>query len=167
MTKTHIQKNRSDHYSTPVEAYQMIQNYIPQNIRIYDPFYCDGSCAEHLRTAFPTCEIIHQDKDAFSWMPEFDMIITNPPYSLKKKCLEWMMSLDKPFCCFLPGTYLMTKEFSRLPGFENFQFVFTNQPINCVPRKDVDVSTQSNTYYTIIWYCYKMNLPKQIQWSSK
>ena len=34
----------------------------------------------------------------------FDMIITNPPYSLKdefiKKCYEW----NKPFCLLLPIT---------------------------------------------------------------
>lgn len=166
MAKKHVQKNRSDHYSTPLDAYKMIQKYIPPNIRIYDPFYCDGSCETNLKEVFPTCKIIHEDKDAFSWMPEFDLIISNPPYSDKKRCLEWLISLDKPFCCFLPGTYMMTKEFSKLPRFENFQFVFTNKRIICVPRNDVNISKKSTPFYSLIWYCYKMKLPYQIQWEN-
>lgn len=161
---THIQKNRSDHYSTPLEAYILLHQYTPNNIIIYDPFYCDGSCAPHLQKAFPTCKIIHENKDAFQWFPVFDRIITNPPYSQKKKCLEWLISLDKPFCCLLPGTYLMTKEFSTINGFENFQYIYTNRRLTCVPRSDVNISKESNSYYSLVWYCYKMNLPKQIQW---
>jgi len=37
---------------------------------------------------------------------EFDMIVTNPPYSLKTKFLEKCYSYDKPFALLLPLTTL-------------------------------------------------------------
>ena len=54
-------------------------------IRIYDPYYCNGSVKEHLKTrGFPS--VYNRNEDFYQmWAenkcPPFDVIVTNPPYS--------------------------------------------------------------------------------------
>lgn len=50
---------------------------------------------------------IDEGKDFFSYEPDkYDMIITNPPYSIKDKIIERCYQLGKPFALLLPLTAL-------------------------------------------------------------
>lgn len=161
MNKLNVYISRDDNYSTSKDAYELLKAYIPRDITIYDPFYCDGKCKTYMEQVFPTCTIINEDKDAFTWFPECDMIITNPPFSMKDKVLKWLIEKNKPFCCILPVTYFVTKKFCDLPGYQDFQFIATNTRIKYELKDSVK---KPSPYYGSMWYCYGMKLPKNIQW---
>ena len=112
-----------DDYATSRSAYEVIKPFIPNDITIYDPFYFNGKCKQYMEEVFSTCVIIHENKDAFSWFPVCDMIITNPPFSNKYEVLNWLIEQDKPFCCLLPLETITTKKFRNVPKFDELQFI--------------------------------------------
>ena len=101
-----------DDWETPPHIFQFLANHIllepAQNI-IWDPFYCTGRSSEYLQAAFPQKRIVHEDRDFFTWSPaEYDVIITNPPYSDCKKAMLELVRLDKPFAAFIRAEAIFT-----------------------------------------------------------
>ena len=70
----------TDNYSTDKIGWEIIKDYIPQNKTIWSPFYNDGLQKTYFKDLF-NLDIIHEDKDFFSYTPEYDLIIDNPPFS--------------------------------------------------------------------------------------
>ena len=73
----------SDNYATDKLGWEIIQEYIPKNKVIWSPFYCDGKQKEYFEEM--GYNIIHEDKDFFSYVPNYDIIIDNPPFSKMKE----------------------------------------------------------------------------------
>jgi hypothetical protein len=116
----------NDHCETSKEAYEDISNLLEilaiemnkskETLRIYDPYYCEGRVIERLRSlGFQS--VYNKNEDFYAVCksnncPEFDCIVTNPPYSadhmeiLLKFCL---LSL-KPWFLLLPN-FVYTKEY--------------------------------------------------------
>ena len=148
---------KSDDYNTSVSAYKLIQPFVPKGITIYDPFFHDGSCADKMRMVF-SCEVIHEDKDAFTWFPDnADMIITNPPFSIKYKVLDWLMKRDLPFMCLLPLNTISTLKYSKVPNYDKIQYITATTRI-----KYDRPNTNGCANFESAWLCYKTNLPKDI-----
>ena len=108
----YIQNDKFDDIYTPAYAIKPLLKYIPKEITVWE--CCDFGKSEITRLLKEHgCNVISTDKEEnfFEYIPKehFDMIITNPPYSLKdefiKKCYEW----NKPFCLLLPITALEGK----------------------------------------------------------
>lgn len=149
---------KNDCYTTPKFAYKSIKPYVPKNISICDPFFNDGKCGEYMKEVFDTNTIIHTDADAFDNIPDSDIIITNPPFSIKYKVLEYLVSLDRPFMCILPITSITTKLFRTVKNYDKFQFIFPSGRIN-YEKPD---KTMKGSWFFSVWVCYKMNLDSQI-----
>lgn len=154
---------KCDDYTTPQEVFNDIKSFKPQGcIKIYDPFYNDGKSKEYLQKTFSDCEIIHENKDAFSWLPDFDIIITNPPFSLKNKILIWLMEIDKPFIILLPINQICNKSYRNLKNFDKIQYVIPNGRYNF----EVDGKKLKSNWFNCLWYCYKCSLSKDINFIS-
>lgn len=101
---------KNDELYTPKYAIKPLLKYLPKNIKIREcTDYGSSNITKILKEN--EFEVIKTHKDNFDFLNdkpdfEFDMIITNPPYSLKdefiKKCYEY----NKPFCLLLPITSL-------------------------------------------------------------
>lgn len=109
----YIKKEKFDDIYTPSYAIKPLLKYIPRNITVWE--CCDFGKSEITRLLKEHgCEVISTDKEEnfFEYIPDkhFDMIITNPPYSLKDdfiaKCYEW----GKPFALLLPIKGIYTKD---------------------------------------------------------
>jgi hypothetical protein len=152
---------KCDNYTTPLRAFQDLQAYKPTHcIRIYDPFYNEGKAQEYLSSVFPSCEVIHEDKDAFTWFPDCDIIITNPPFSIKNKVMKWLMDADKPFMVLLPVNQMCNKNFKKLKNYNEIQYIVPNGRYHFEIRGK---KTEAN-WFNVLWYCYKCNLPKDINY---
>ncbi len=72
----------SDNYTTDKSAWLMIKDYIPNNKKIWSPFYCDGLQKEYFKEM--GFDIIHEDEDFFE-NNKGDIVVDNIPFSKKKK----------------------------------------------------------------------------------
>lgn len=117
-----------DHFETPLVAYQDIQPILnllakrlskkPQNLRIWDPYFCEGQMVGHMAAlGFPN--VYHKNEDFYAVVkegraPPFDVLITNPPYSVehKQRCLEYCSACGKPWLLLMPN-YIANKEYYR------------------------------------------------------
>jgi len=115
----------NDNWETPKEAYEDVSSLI-QDKTIWDPFFSEGRAAAFLIEAGAK-EVIHQKKDAFSWNPDCEMIVTNPPFSIKKKCLAYLLSLGKDVLILLPLIDICSKWFGEVVGAHQYHLYVPNK----------------------------------------
>ncbi len=149
----------SDNYATDKKGWEIIKDYIPQNKKIWSPFYCDGKQKQYFKEM--GFDIIHEDRDFFSYTPDYDIIIDNPPFSKFKIICKKLKEIDKPFILICPARTLQLKHFQK-------QFKEHLQVIIPFTRPTFTHLTNPKKGYTppfgVQYYCYKMNLPKDIIW---
>ena len=108
----YIKRGTFDELYTPTYAVKPLLNYIPEGTQtIWCP--CDtlesNIVKELMNNGYNViCSHIADGKDFFHYEPEqeYDMIITNPPYSIKDEMIERCYQLNKPFALLLPITAL-------------------------------------------------------------
>jgi len=147
----------SDNYITNAEDWKRIKEYIPENKKIWSPFYCDGKQKEYFQEM--GFDIIHEDKDFFSYTPEYDIVIDNPPFSKKKQIFQKLKNLDKPFIIVAPSVMLSYKYFQDYFK-DHLQIII---PYNRIKFKHLDSINKNYTPpYASYYFCYKMNLKKDL-----
>ena len=153
-----VQDKDSDNYITNKYEWERIKEYIPTDKIIWSPFYCDGKQKEYFKEL--GYDIIHEDKDFFSYTPEYDIIIDNPPFSKKNEILNKLNDLDKPFILICPSMLLSYKYFQTNFKDKNIQLIIPYKRMNFK-----HLNSNKKNYsppFASFYYCYKMNLPKDI-----
>ena len=146
----------SDNYITNKEDWERIKDYIPKDKKIWSPFYCDGKQKQYFKDM--GFDIIHEDRDFFSYTPEYDMVIDNPPFSKKKEILAKLKELDKPFILIAPSMMLSYKYFQE--DYKDIQILIPYKRIN-FKHLNSDKKNYSPPFASF-YYCYKMNLQKDL-----
>tara|TARA_Y100001963_G_scaffold32158_1_gene44425 strand:- start:2297 stop:2773 length:477 start_codon:yes stop_codon:yes gene_type:complete len=146
----------SDNYITNKEDWERIKDYIPKDKKIWSPFYCDGKQKQYFNDM--GFDIIHEDRDFFSYTPEYDMVIDNPPFSKKKEILAKLKELDKPFILIAPSMMLSYKYFQE--DYKDIQILIPYKRIN-FKHLNSDKKNYSPPFASF-YYCYKMNLQKDL-----
>jgi len=149
---------KSDNYATPAHAWRDIERFIPKDKVIYMPFYYDGSAKERME-ALGVKWVIHSDVDYFNNNFEYDIIIDNPAFSIKREVLTKLKEDDKPFILILPTATICMQYFQKLFSQEKIQLIVPKKRINF----EVDgEAPKSGAYFDCFYYCYKMNLENDI-----
>lgn len=161
----YIQKEKFDDIYTPSYAIKPLLKYIPKNITVWE--CCDFGKSEITRLLKEHgCKVISTDKkeNFFEYVPKehFDMIITNPPYSLKddfiKKCYEW----NKPFALLLPITALEGKTRGTMFRKYGIEVMVFDGRVQFMENMIKDYNKKkSGNWFNTSWFCYKV-LPKQL-----
>ena len=152
------QDKDSDNYITNKYEWERIKDYIPTDKIIWSPFYCDGKQKEYFKEL--GYDIIHEDKDFFSYTPEYDILIDNPPFSKKNQILDKLNDLDKPFIIICPSMMLSYKYFQTNFKDKNIQLIIPYKRMNF---KHLNSSKKNySPPFASFYYCYKMNLPNDI-----
>ena len=147
----------SDNYTTDKHGWEIIKLYIPSDKIIWSPFYCDGNQKEYFKEM--GYDIIHNDEDFFSYTPNYDLVIDNPPFSKMKAICIRLKELDKPF---------ILVSFSKVILMKWFQRLFKDHLQIIIPFKRPTFTHLINPKkgYTppfgVQYYCYKMNLHKDL-----
>lgn len=159
-TKTY--KNNDD-YMTPKSAWQNINHLIPDGI-IWEAFYGDGTSGDHLRELGH--EVIHEPQDFFTWTPEYyDVIVSNPPFSLKKEVFTRLRELDKPFIMISPASMISYKYFRELyANDENLKIIIPQKRIQFIKYEDGNHQELGRCNFDCFYYCYKVDLPHHINY---
>jgi len=158
-TKTFI---KHDDYMTPKYAWENIIEYIPKNKVIWEAFYGDGKSGKFLKEL--GFDVIHEPIDFFE-ENKGDIIISNPPFSLSKKIMERLLILDKPFILILPASKICTS-YLRLWKNKGIQIIIPRKRIHFtkIVNSEVPSNYKSSCNFDCFYYCYKINLDKDIIW---
>ena len=157
-TKTFL---KHDDYMTPKYAWENIQQYIPKDKVIWEAFMGDGKSGEYLEEL--GFDVIHNDNDFFE-SNEGDIVVSNPPFSKSKEVITRLKKIDKPFILILPSSKINTQYFR----------LFKNEIQIIIPKKRIHFDKQidgvtpegwkNSCNFDCFYYCYKMNLPRDIIW---
>jgi hypothetical protein len=158
-TKT-FQKH--DDYMTPRSAWEAIKDYIPQDKIIWEPFYGDGKSGQDLTDM--GFNVIHEPIDFFD-NNLGDIIVSNPPFSLSKQIMNRLYQIDKPFILIFPSSKINTQYFRQWRE-KGIQIIIPRRRIHF--KKLINGVLPENwknaCNFDCFYYCYKMNLPRDIVW---
>jgi hypothetical protein len=162
-TKT-FQKH--DDYMTPNYAWDDIKEFIPKDKIIWEAFYGNGESGKYLKEKM-NLNIIHEEIDFFddNTLPEFDMIVSNPPFSKSKEVFKRLKQLDKPFIIICPSSKLNTGYIREYYKNQKLQIIIPRKRIHfkkLIDGKEIEGKSCCN--FDCFYYCYKMNLPNDIMW---
>lgn len=143
----------NDDFYTPDEAILPILKYLDKN-KIYWECtdYGESNITKLLRengfkvvaTSKEELNFL-QDKPSF----DFDIIITNPPYSLKDDFIEKCYSYNKPFLLLLPITALEGKKRNKLYKEYGIELIILDKRVNYKNSKN-------NVYFNTSWFCHRI-----------
>ena len=150
-TYSHYNPQKKDDFITPINIWKDIQQFIPEDKKIWCPFYFNGN--HTLRDL--GYDIIHEEEDFFE-NNKGDIIIDNPPFSIKKEILKYCLEMDKPFILIMPTSTINYQYFKIFK--DNIQIIIPPKRYNFTPEK------KSSPSFDCLFYCYKMNLEKDITW---
>ena len=165
----------NDSWSTPMQQYKGFKPLIDalsgkNRLKIWDPFYFNGTAAEYMAQVFNS-DIIHEDRkvDLVPFqLPAFaqntDMIFTNPPFSIAKKVLVWMLSLGIPFIACLPVAVATNKRTNPLIRQHKIQIIRSNGRIAFELSGSPEDSSKKTGTRDTQWYCYGLSLPADVQY---
>ena len=153
-TKTFI---KHDDYMTPRSAWEAIKEYIPKDKIIWEPFYGDGKSGRDLTEM--GFNVIHKQVDFFD-NDLGDIIVSNPPFSLSKQIMSRLYDIDKPFILIFPSSKINTNYFRQWRE-KGIQIIIPRKRIQFIKNGN---ELQNKCNFDCFYYCYKMNLPRDIVW---
>jgi len=154
---------KHDDYMTPKYAWEDIKEYIPKK-KIWEAFYGDGRSGNFLTEL--GFDVIHEARDFFEEPPdEWDMIVSNPPFSKSKEVMKKLLEYDKPFILILPSSKINTSYFREWKD-KGLQIMIPRKRIHflkLVDGKPVE-GWKNACNFDCFYYCYKIDLTRDIIW---
>ena len=151
----------NDECYTPDYGVQPILKYIPKDAIVWCPF--DTKDSEFVKQISQQNEVtyshLESGQDFFTYEPDkWDCLISNPPFTNKRKFFERALSFNKPFAMIMTNTWLNDSAPKQLFKDKDLQLLMFEQRMKFISPdgRDNNKITFSSSYY-----CYNM-LPKQI-----
>jgi hypothetical protein len=154
-TKTFL---KHDDYMTPQYAWENIQHLIPKDKLIWEAFYGDGKSGTYLQDL--GFNVIHEPVDFFE-NNLGDVVVSNPPFSKSKEVLTRLKQLEKPFILILPSSKINTQYVRENYKNKGLQIIIPRKRIQFIKNGN---ELQNKCNFDCFYYCYKMDLPKDIIW---
>lgn len=152
---------KNDELYTPSYAIKPLLKYLPKkDIIIWECTDYGSSNITKLLIGrgYKVIKTHKKDFDFLNDKPDFDfdMIITNPPYSLKDEFIKKCYGYKKPFALLLPITSLEGIERGKMYRKNGLELLVFDRRCNFI----YDNSKKSNWFNTS-WFCWNI-LPKQL-----
>ena len=144
----------SDEYDTPRYALDMLLPYLPKGKRIWECAWGRGVLAQHMKDA--GLRVVGGPDINFFQAVRFryDLIVTNPPFSLTDAFIRHAYNIGKPFAFLMPIERLGGR--TRLPMYRKHGLELL------VPSKRMDFTGEGGKHYAITaWFCWRI-LPRPL-----
>ena len=158
-----------DHCESPEAAYKDIAPFLRRlalalnkkeaDLLVYDPYFCEGSVVERLKGA--GFENVYNRKEDFyssdTQKPDYDVLVTNPPYSGDhlEKLLSFCLEQKKPFFLLLPNYVYMKSYYSKLSPQNMFYVSPVSRYLYTTPKGRRQKKSKSYTSpFPTFWYCH-------------
>lgn len=154
-------KGNNDEYYTPKYAVEAILPYIPKNKIIWCPFDKNDSqftitLKENNFNVINTH--IEYGQDFYKYQPQkWDIIISNPPFTNKRKIFERALTFNKPFALIMANTWLNDSAPKILFKNKDLQLLMFKNRIKFLNNGIINNKITFSSSY----FCYNI-LPKQI-----
>jgi hypothetical protein len=146
---------------TPAYGVTPILKYIPEDAVVWCPF--DKEESEFVKQISKTHSVeyshIDNGQDFFTYEPYiWDVIVSNPPFTNKRKFFERALSFEKPFALIMTNTWLNDSAPKQLFKDKDLQLLMFDKRMkfHSPDGRPNDKITFSSSYY-----CWNF-LPKQI-----
>lgn len=154
-------KGSNDECYTPGYGVSPILEFIPKGATVWCPF--DTAESEFVKQIAPQNEVVHshisEGKDFFTYEPKhWDVMVSNPPFTNKRKYFERALAFGKPFALIMTNTWLNDSAPKQLFKDKDLQLLMFDKRMkfNSPDGRPNDKITFSSSYY-----CWNF-LPKQI-----
>ena len=149
--------SKDDEYNTPPEAWINIKEYIPKKV-LWEAFMLNNETSISMTTLHEMgFEVVGDNEDDFFETNKGEVIVSNPPFSIKGKVLKRLYELDKPFIVILPISTLSQIQFKKYFA-DKIQIIIPKKRIQFMKGKE----QLKGSWFDAIYYCYKCDLEKDI-----
>ncbi len=150
-------KGKNDECYTPDYGVEPIHKYIPKDVIVWCPF--DTKDSEFVKQISRQNKVIYshieKGQDFFNYEPEeWDIIISNPPFTNKRKYFERVLSLGKPFGLLMSLTWLNDSAPKQLFKDKDLQLLMFDKRMKFK-------GMENKITFSSAYFCYVF-LPKQI-----
>jgi hypothetical protein len=153
----------NDESYTPDYGVKPILKYIPKDAIVWCPF--DTEESEFVKQIGEQNEVIHSHIedgcDFLTYEPEFhkwDVIVSNPPFTNKRKYFERALSFNKPFAMIMTNTWLNDSAPKQLFKDKDLQLLMFDKRMRFT---NPDGRPNDKITFSSSYYCWNF-LPKQM-----
>jgi len=151
----------NDECLTPGYGVAPILAYIKPGDTVWCPF--DTNDSEFVKQISVTNPVVYSHistgQDFYTYEPEvWDVMISNPPFTNKRKIFERALSFNKPFALLMSNTWLNDSAPKQLFASKDLQMLMFDKRIEFIQQ---DSKPTNKVTFSSSYYCYEF-LPKQI-----
>lgn len=147
----------NDECYTPAYAVRPLLKYLKHDLVVWCPF--DTADSEFVKVLGQHNKVIHSHIDArqnfYDYEPveQWDVLISNPPFTGKRKIFERALSFNKPFALLMSNTWLNDAAPKQLFLRKDLQLLMFD--------KRIQYNNQHKITFSSSYYCWNL-LPKQL-----
>lgn len=173
-----MKTSKFDKFQTPDRALDYLCPFIPKNMTVWEPACGKGNLVRGLYkrryNAFGS-DIERQAYDIEVEIGDFltqetarpyDLLVTNPPFSIKTQFLQRCYDIGKPFALLLPLTVFDSTKRRKSMREHGVQMIVPDERFNFeTPNHDENMAEGKKTggaWFMTAWFCRGLNLPSQI-----
>lgn len=154
-------RGANDECYTPAYGVTPIIKYIPKDAIVWCPF--DTEHSEFVKQISHNHRVVYSHIDAgqdfFTYEPnEWDVIVSNPPFTNKRQFFERALSFNKPFALIMANTWLNDAAPKQLFMDKDLQLLMFDKRMEFIQPNGVK---SGKITFSSSYYCWNF-LPKQI-----
>lgn len=159
--KPPLLNGNADDFQTPVQALKPLLKFMPKNWIVWECACGRGNLVKGFREF--GYEVVGSDaltgQSFFKYQPDkFDVIVTNPPFSLKQEFLERAYSIGKPFAFLLPLTTFEGKKRQGLFQEYGIEVIMFDRRINF----ETPSGNGGGSWFATAWFTWGLKIGKQL-----
>lgn len=167
--KTSKKELKCDNYETPDNALDCLLPYIPRPYKytiVWDCACGNGRIVDFFSKWFLTFGtdingiVPINFLDETKWDTDFDVIVTNPPFSLKTEFVQRAAEYDKPFAFLMNITALESAKRHTIYQRCNMQLLLPDKRINYIR----DGKQTKSAWFYSAWFLFRFDLPRDINY---